>query len=201
MGFPRQEYWSGLPSSPPGDITDPGIQPASLTSSALAGGFFTISTTWEAHQGFAEGEFRDDPQGVPTPEGPTTAWCLGLVPYASASGPRGEARLGLHLVVVKVPVDGEAVSPDPLGLTGRSAPGPPLDHTGGVTLGPHQLWGLLLLLHWLCGKNGQGGQAQGRGAPQRQNSLHATCGSLACWDAGDSSVNAVPGMEAGVQPV
>ena len=34
MGFPRQEYWSGLP----GDLTDPGIEPA---SPLLAGGFFT----------------------------------------------------------------------------------------------------------------------------------------------------------------
>ena len=38
MGFPRQEYWSGLPFSPPGDLPDPGIKPA---SPALAGGFFT----------------------------------------------------------------------------------------------------------------------------------------------------------------
>ena len=29
MGFPRQEYWSGLPLLPPGDLPDPGIEPAS----------------------------------------------------------------------------------------------------------------------------------------------------------------------------
>ena len=29
MGFPRQEYWSGLPFSPPGDLPDPGIEPGS----------------------------------------------------------------------------------------------------------------------------------------------------------------------------
>ena len=29
MGFPRQEYWSGLPSSTPGDLPDPGIKPKS----------------------------------------------------------------------------------------------------------------------------------------------------------------------------
>ena len=40
MGFPRQEYWSGLPSLPPGDLPDPGIEPTSLMSPALAGGFF-----------------------------------------------------------------------------------------------------------------------------------------------------------------
>ena len=47
MGFSRQEYWSGLPCPPPGD-PDPGIDPASLMSPALAGGFFTTTTTWEA---------------------------------------------------------------------------------------------------------------------------------------------------------
>ena len=48
MGFSRQEYWNGLLLPPPGDLPDPGIEPASLTSPALAGRFFTTSTTWEA---------------------------------------------------------------------------------------------------------------------------------------------------------
>ena len=43
MGFSRQEYWSGLPYPLPGDLPDPGIQPTSLTSSVLAGKFFTTS--------------------------------------------------------------------------------------------------------------------------------------------------------------
>ena len=38
MGFPRQEYWSGLPFLSPGGFPDPGIEPL---SPALAGGFFT----------------------------------------------------------------------------------------------------------------------------------------------------------------
>ena len=46
-GFPRQEYWSGLPCPSPGNLLDTGIEPESL-SPALAGGFFTTSTTWEA---------------------------------------------------------------------------------------------------------------------------------------------------------
>ena len=29
MGFSRQEYWSGLPFPPPGDLPDPGIEPRS----------------------------------------------------------------------------------------------------------------------------------------------------------------------------
>ena len=48
MGFSRQEYWSGLPCPPPGDLPDPGIKQASLLSPALADRFFTSSTTWEA---------------------------------------------------------------------------------------------------------------------------------------------------------
>ena len=48
MGFSRQQYWSGLPCPPPGDLPGPGIEPLSLTSPALAGGFLTTSTTWEA---------------------------------------------------------------------------------------------------------------------------------------------------------
>ena len=50
MGFSRQEYLSGLPCLPPGDLPDPGIKPASLMSPALAGGFFTTITAWEAHR-------------------------------------------------------------------------------------------------------------------------------------------------------
>ena len=49
MGFSRQEYWSGLPCPPPGNLPDPVIKPTSLMSPVLAGGFFTTSTTWEAH--------------------------------------------------------------------------------------------------------------------------------------------------------
>ena len=45
IGFSRQEYWSGLPCLPPGDLPSPGIEPASLTSPALARGFFTTSAT------------------------------------------------------------------------------------------------------------------------------------------------------------
>ena len=52
LGFSRQEYWSGLPCPPPGGLPDPGIKPASLTSPALAGGFFTTSTPREAKSQF-----------------------------------------------------------------------------------------------------------------------------------------------------
>ena len=49
MGFPKQEYWSGLPFPSPGDLPDPGIETVSLTSHEFAGRFFTTSTSREAH--------------------------------------------------------------------------------------------------------------------------------------------------------
>ena len=48
MGFSRQEYWSGLPWPPPGELPDPGMESASLQSPALSGGFFTTHATWKA---------------------------------------------------------------------------------------------------------------------------------------------------------
>ena len=44
LGFSRQEYWSGLPCSPPGDLPDPGIEILSLVAPASAGRSFTTST-------------------------------------------------------------------------------------------------------------------------------------------------------------
>ena len=40
VGFPRQEYWNGLPFSSPGDLPDLGMEPSFLGSLLLAGGFF-----------------------------------------------------------------------------------------------------------------------------------------------------------------
>ena len=48
MGFSRQEYWNGLPFPSPGHVPNPGIEPVSLVSPALAGRFFTTSATWAA---------------------------------------------------------------------------------------------------------------------------------------------------------
>ena len=45
----RQEYQNGLPLSTPGDIPNPRFEPVSPVSPALAGGFFTTNSTWEAH--------------------------------------------------------------------------------------------------------------------------------------------------------
>ena len=43
MGFSRQEYWSGVPCPPPGDLPNPGIERVSLTCPELASRFFTTS--------------------------------------------------------------------------------------------------------------------------------------------------------------
>jgi len=42
----RQEYWSGFPCTPPGDLPDLEIEPPSLIPPDLAGGFFTSSATF-----------------------------------------------------------------------------------------------------------------------------------------------------------
>ena len=55
MRFSRQEHWSGLPCPPLGNLPDLAIEPASLTSPALAGGFFTTRTTWEAPLSLCKG--------------------------------------------------------------------------------------------------------------------------------------------------
>ena len=47
MGFSKQEYWSGLPFPPPGDLPEAKIEPVSLMSPVSAGKFFTTSATWE----------------------------------------------------------------------------------------------------------------------------------------------------------
>ena len=52
MGFSRQEYWRGLPYPPPGNLPNPGIEPAYLKSPTLAGRFFATSATCEALEVF-----------------------------------------------------------------------------------------------------------------------------------------------------
>ena len=46
MGFPRQEYWSGLSFPPPGELSDPETE---IMSPALAGGFFTTEPPGKPH--------------------------------------------------------------------------------------------------------------------------------------------------------
>ena len=49
IGFSRQEYWSGLPCPPPGDLPNPGIELESHVS-CIGRRFCTTSTTWERLQ-------------------------------------------------------------------------------------------------------------------------------------------------------
>ena len=49
MGFPRQEYWNGLPFLAPGDVPDSEMELTSLKSPGLAGGLSVTSATQEAH--------------------------------------------------------------------------------------------------------------------------------------------------------
>ena len=56
MGFSRQEYWNGLPFSPPGHLPHPGSNPR-LLSPTLAGGFFTTSATCSIYPVLAGGFF------------------------------------------------------------------------------------------------------------------------------------------------
>ena len=48
MGFSRQEYWSGLPCPPPGDLPYPAMELVSLMSPALSGRLLTTGTTWKS---------------------------------------------------------------------------------------------------------------------------------------------------------
>ena len=52
MGFSRQEHWSGLPCPPPGGLPDPGIEPTSVSSPALADRFFTTVPPGKTYGGF-----------------------------------------------------------------------------------------------------------------------------------------------------
>ena len=63
MTFSRQEYWSGLPCPPPGDLPNPGTEPSSLASPALAGGFFaTVPTGFTITYESAHSEGQDQNQ-------------------------------------------------------------------------------------------------------------------------------------------
>ena len=60
MGFSRQQYWSGLSFLPPEDFPIPGIEPESLSSPTLAGGFFTTCDTWEEPKKMYTGSSNHD---------------------------------------------------------------------------------------------------------------------------------------------
>ena len=51
MGFSRQEYWSGLPCPPPGDLPNLGIKPCIVNISCITGGFFTTEPLGKLYGG------------------------------------------------------------------------------------------------------------------------------------------------------
>ena len=61
MGFSRQEYWSGFPCPPSGDLPAPGIELACLESPELAGGFFTTELGSIPGLGRSPGEGNGNP--------------------------------------------------------------------------------------------------------------------------------------------
>ena len=64
MRVSRREYWSGLPCPPLVDLPDPGIELASLMSSAFTGRYFTTSTTWEAQYRFIFYSYKSIPHFI-----------------------------------------------------------------------------------------------------------------------------------------
>ena len=86
MGFSRQKYWSGLPFPPPGDLPDPGTEPASFPSPALAGGFFTTAP----------------PRKPPLPHTPTThspfSWKILLFSYVMVFSYRSLPSINFFLM-------------------------------------------------------------------------------------------------------
>ena len=62
-GFPRQEYWNGLPFPPPGDLPDPGIEPMSPVSPALqADSLLLEPSIGEAHRKIILGNNNNYPR-------------------------------------------------------------------------------------------------------------------------------------------
>ena len=84
MGSTWQEYQSGSPCPPPGDLPNPRIKSASLISSALAGRFFTTSATWEAPSSWDEANIfcvkrLHFPSGAVGKNPPAKAGDMGLI--------------------------------------------------------------------------------------------------------------------------
>ena len=58
MGFPRQEYWSGFPFLPPGDLPNAGIESTSPAFPVLAGRFFATLEAQALIYSWSESLFR-----------------------------------------------------------------------------------------------------------------------------------------------
>ena len=79
MGFPSQEYWSGPPFPPPGDLPDPGIEPGSPTLEAD-----TLTTELPGKPEHNSKLLQESKAGSTTEQGQTemsytTSWVLGYL--------------------------------------------------------------------------------------------------------------------------
>ena len=102
MGLSWHEYYSGLPFPPPGDLSNPGIEPMSLMIPALAGRFFTTTTTWEAWVNCMVCEFylskavtkvfEGFPHGSDCKESSCNAGDLGWIPGLGSSPGEGNGN-------------------------------------------------------------------------------------------------------------
>ena len=80
----KKTGWSGLPFPSPGDLPNPGTEPAPLMSPALDREFFTTSATWEAPCYLLQ--IKQSP------------WCLFLAPFHPCKeGPAGASRYLAYL--------------------------------------------------------------------------------------------------------
>ena len=78
VGVCRQEYWSGLPCPPPGDLPDPRTEPMSPASPALVGGFFTTEPLGKPLANFSPVQFSSVAQSCPTLGNPMNRSTPGL---------------------------------------------------------------------------------------------------------------------------
>ena len=68
MGFPRQEDWSGVPFPSPGDLPEPGIEPTSPASPALAGRSFTTEPRGKPSSFHSSPLYQAPPKVGPEPQ-------------------------------------------------------------------------------------------------------------------------------------
>ena len=121
MGFSREEYWSGWPCPPPGDLPHPGIEPVSLMPPALAGGVFATSTTWEVPSVvyicvyktntliYTYGQYMGSPHGSDGEESACNARDLGSIPGLGRSPGEGNSN-PLQYSCLENPMDRGALS-------------------------------------------------------------------------------------------
>ena len=140
MGFSRQESGSGLPFPSPGDLPDPGIEPAIYSVSCIASGFCTTSTTWEApawppvKRLGSRYAVASEIMCLKVPAFLTVALCLWWLQKGTSQDRRG-----------------------PLDMVGCWGPRPTANHPWGAkTCGPPGQWvcrqpfSLCWVLGWLC---------------------------------------------------